>query len=147
MLATRTGMVVLATGSLPHVATIPISDLYLAPGATPEEQATLVRLWQATQGIFDALLVVGFVLLPIGIIALGVAMFEAPAFGKGVGGVSLGLGVIGIVAASVVLIEVSEIAAIGMFALIIFHLVTGWKLYRLSREPSGALPVRERAFA
>jgi hypothetical protein len=57
------GLGVLAAGALPQVARTPISDLYHAPGATPEDQATLVLLWQATQGIFDALLVVG--LLPV----------------------------------------------------------------------------------
>src|SRR5215210_6793146 len=68
------GLGVLAAGALPQVARTPISDLYHAPGATPEDQATLVLLWQATQGIFDALLVVGLLLLPTGVIALGVAM-------------------------------------------------------------------------
>jgi len=128
------GLGVLAAGALPHVAAAPISDLYHAPGATPEDQATLVLLWQATQGIFDALLFVGLVLLPIGLIALGVAMLGTPAFGKGFGGVSVGLGVIGVVAATVVLIDpLSPIAAVGVFALIIFNLVLGWKVYSLSR--------------
>ena len=53
------GLGVLAAGALPHVATAPISDLYHAPGATPEDQATLVMMWQATEGIFDALLFAG----------------------------------------------------------------------------------------
>ena len=57
------GLGVLAAGALPQVARTPISDLYHAPGATPEDQATLVLLWQATQGVFDALLVVG--VLPV----------------------------------------------------------------------------------
>src|ERR671919_1165820 len=128
------GLGVLAAGALPQVARTPISDLYHAPGATPEDQATLVLLWQATQGIFDALLVVGLVLLPIGLIALGVAMFGTPAFGKGFGGVSVGLGVIGVAAATVVLIgPFSPIAAVGVFALIIFNLVLGWRVYSLSR--------------
>jgi hypothetical protein len=68
------GLVVLAAGALPQVARTPISDLYHAPGATPEDQATLVLMWQATQGIFDALFGVGLLLVPIGFIALGVAM-------------------------------------------------------------------------
>jgi hypothetical protein len=130
------GLGVLAAGALPHVATTPISDLYHAPGATPEDQTTLVLLWQATQGIFDALLFVGLVLLPVGLIALGVAMLGTPAFGKGFGGVSVGLGVIGVAAATVVLIDpLSPIAAVGVFALIIFNLVLGWKVYSLSRAP------------
>jgi hypothetical protein len=68
------GLGVVTTGALPHVAAAPISDLYHAPGATPEDQATLVLMWQATQGIFDALFGVGLLLVPIGFIALGVAM-------------------------------------------------------------------------
>src|SRR5829696_7398846 len=40
------GLGVLAAGALPHVASVPISDLYHAPGATSEDRATLVHLWQ-----------------------------------------------------------------------------------------------------
>lgn len=128
------GLVVLAAGALPHVATVPISDLYHAPGATPEDQATLGLLWQANQGIFEALLIEGLVFLPIGLIALGIAMFGAPAFGKGFGGVSVVLGALGIVAAVVLLIDPNSlIAVVGVFSLIIFHLVLGWKIYSLSR--------------
>jgi Domain of unknown function (DUF4386) len=142
------GLVVLAAGALPHVAQAPISDLYHAPGATPEDQATLVLLWQATQGIFDALLIVGLVLLPIGLIALGVAMLGASAFGKGVGGVSVVLGVFGVVAAAVLLVDPhSPIAVVGIFALIIFHLVLGWKVYSLSRVPQEVLKLGEKAGA
>ena len=127
------GLGVLVAGALPHVATAPISDLYHAPGATPEDQATLVLLWEATEGMFDALLVAGLVLLPIGVIALGVAMFGAPAFGKGYGWVSVALGALGVVAAVVLLVDpASPIAAVGFFAPIAFHLALGWRVYRLS---------------
>src|SRR5215207_907641 len=68
------GLGVLAAGALPHVATAPISDLYHAPGATLEDQATLVLMWQATEGIFDALFGVGLLFVPIGYVALGIAM-------------------------------------------------------------------------
>jgi magnesium-transporting ATPase (P-type) len=133
------GLGVLAAGALPHVATAPISDLYHAAGATLEDQTTLAFIWQATQGIFDALLFVGLVLLPIGLIALGVAMQGTPAFGKGFGKLTVGLGVIGVIAAAVVLIDpLSPVAPLGVFALIIFNLVVGWKVYRLSK--AGGLP-------
>ena len=143
------GLVVLAADSLHHIWQTPISDLYHAPGATPEAQATLVLLWQATHGIFNALLVTGLLFLPIGVIALGVAMFKAPAFGKGFGGLSVVLGVVGVVAASVLLLvdPRSLVAIAGVFALIVFHLVLGWKVYRLSRAPSGVLKIEERAGA
>jgi hypothetical protein len=128
------GLGVLAAGALPHVATAPISDLYHAPGATPVDQATLVLIWQATQGIFDALLIAGLVIVPVGLVALGVAMLGSPAFGKGFGWVSVVLGVLGVVAAAVLLVDpLSPIVAVGVFALIIFYLVLGWKVYSLSR--------------
>jgi hypothetical protein len=127
------GLAVLAAGALPHVATARISDLYHASGATSEAKATLVLLWQATQGIFDALLVAGLVFVPFGLVALGVAMLPAPAFGKGYAAASAVLGVVGVVAALVLLVDpLSPIAVASFFALIVFHLVLGWKVYRLS---------------
>jgi Domain of unknown function (DUF4386) len=130
------GLGVLAAGALPHVATAPISDLYHAPGATSDDRATLVLMWQATEGIFDALFGVGLVLVPIGFIAIGVAMLRAPAFGKGFGRLSVALGVIGVIAASILLINpLSPMAFVGVLALIVFHLVLGWKVYSVSRAP------------
>jgi hypothetical protein len=130
------GLGVQATGALPHVATAPISDLYHAPRSTPEDQATLVLMWQATEGIFDALFGAGLLLVPIGFIALGVAMLGAPAFGTGFSGVSVVLGVVGVVAASVLLVDPLSLSAfVGVLALIVFHLVVGWKVYSLSRAP------------
>jgi hypothetical protein len=130
------GLGVLAAGALPHVATAPISDLYHAPGATPQEQATLVLMWQATEGIFDALFGVGLLLVPIGFIALGVAMLGAPAFGTGFGRVSVVVGAVGVVAASVLLVDpLSPSAFVGVLTLIVFHLILGWRLYSLSRAP------------
>ena len=130
------GLVVLAADSLHHIWQTPISDLYHAPGATHEAQATLVLLWQATHGIFNALLVTGLVLLPIGVIALGVAMLGTPAFGKGVGGVSVVIGILGVVAGIVLLIDPgSSIAIVSVLSLIVFHIAVGWKVYRLSRAP------------
>lgn len=75
-------------------------------------------------------------LAPIGIIGLGIAMFEAPQFGKGVGRLSVGLGALGIFAAASLLVTVSPIAIVTVFSLIAFHLVIGWKLSR-STSASG----------
>ncbi|HEX2740178.1 MAG TPA: hypothetical protein VHM69_07000 [Rubrobacter sp.] len=130
------GLGVLAAGALPHVAQAPISDLYHAPGATTEDRAPLVLVWQATEGIFDAMFGAGLLLVPLGFIALGVAMLRVPAFGRGFGGVSVALGVVGIVAATVLLVDpLSPSAFVGVLALIVFHLVLGWKVYSLSRSP------------
>jgi hypothetical protein len=130
------GLVAMVVSTTPHVAHAPLSDLYHAPGATPEDQATLTLLWQATWGIFNAMLYVGFFVVPIGLILLGVAMLGAPAFGKGFGGVSVVLGVIGLVAAVLQMVDPSSmIGAATYFACLIFYLILGWKVYNLSRAP------------
>jgi hypothetical protein len=93
-------------------------------------------MWQAIEGIFDALFGVGLLLVPIGFIALGVAMLGAPAFGTGFGEISVVLGAVGVVAATVLLVEPLSLSAfVGVLSLIVFHLVLGWKLYSLSRTP------------
>ena len=128
------GLTVLAAGALPHAVSVPLSDLYNASGATPADQAILVMVWQGMQAIFDALLVTGLVILPVSVLALGVAMLEAPGFGRRIGSVSVALGVIGAVAAIVLLIDpLSFVAVVGVLALIVFHLVAGNRVYRLSR--------------
>jgi len=134
------GLVVMMAEALPHVAQIPISDLYHAPGATPEEQATLVFLWQATMGIIEAMLVTGLMLVPIGLICLGVAMLRAPAFGKGFGAASMVLGALGFGGGSLMFVDPASVLGpvFGLFTLIIFHFVLGWKVYRLSRNPAGS---------
>lgn len=125
-------MVMLAAGALPHVVTAPMSDLYHAPGATPDEQAALVVAWQAAQSVVESLLIVGLVIAPIGLLLLGAAMLRTPAFGRRIGRVTVGLGVAGAAAAVVTLaIPDSPVAAIGIFALIAFHLVVGWRTLRL----------------
>ena len=127
------GLAVLAAGAIPNVVTSRLSDLYHADGATPDEQATLVLLWQANQAMFDALLLVGLMIMPVGIILFGLAMRRDPAFGKVAGTVSVALGVVGLAAATAMLVDpLSPVAALGIFALIGFHLVAGWKTYRLS---------------
>jgi hypothetical protein len=46
------------------------------------------------------------------------------------------LGVIGVIAASILLIDpLSPMAFVGVLALIVFHLVLGWKVYSVSRAP------------
>jgi hypothetical protein len=128
------GLGVLAAGALPHAATSRLSDLYHAAGTSPEDQATLVFVWQGTQGIFDALLLAGLLVTSIGIVVLGLAMQADPAFGKGATWISMLLGTTGLAAGMVVLVDPESLmAALGIFALIGFHLVVGWKVYRLSK--------------
>src|SRR6266496_1967341 len=147
------GLGVLAAGAIPHAATSRLSDLYHAAGATAEDQATLVLVWQGTQGIFDALLLAGLLVTATGIVLLGLAMQADPAFGKGAAWLSMLLGTAALAAGIVVLIDpTSSVAALGIFALIGFHLILGWQVYRLSKlvrsthgrwaEPGTTNPVR-----
>ncbi len=127
-------LAMLIAGALPHVATSLLSDLYHAPGVTAAQQDIIAYSWQATQGIFEALLLAGLVFLPICFILTGVALLGTPTFGKGYGGMSVALGLLGTVAAVVIMIDpASSFAVISVFGLIIFHFVLGWKVYSLSR--------------
>lgn len=65
---------------------------------------------------------------------LGVAMLRSPAFGARWGGFSVVIGLLGMAAASLMVVDPDSVPAamIGVFALIGFHLVLGWKVYRLS---------------
>jgi hypothetical protein len=129
------GLTVLAAGALPHVASARISDLYHAPGATPADRATLVLMWQATAAVFEALLAAGIVLVTAGLLVVGVAMRQAPAFGRGFAWATVLLGAAGVAAASFQLVDPgSAIGAAGFLAVMVFQVVVGWKAYRLSRR-------------
>ena len=139
------GLAVIAAQNAHHYATLPLSNLYHAPGTTPEEQATLVFLWQATMGMLEAMLVIGLLLVPIGLICFGLAMLRAPAFGKGFGVASVLLGTLGFGGASLMFVDPASVLGpvFGLFTLIIFHFVLGWKVYRLSRQPADITEDRE----
>jgi hypothetical protein len=133
------GLGVLAVGAVPHAATAPIAELYRAAANSPQDQAMLVPVWQATQAMFNALLVEGLVILPIGLVLLGLAMRGTPSFGRGLGLLGLALGIATGIAAVVLLVDpMSAIAMVGVFALIVFHLAVGWRLVRLSQAAGTA---------
>jgi hypothetical protein len=126
------GLTMLIAGALVHVATTPLSDLYHAAAATPQDQSTLLLVWHGIFAVFEALLVTGLFILPMGLISFGRAMFGAPDFGARLGRATVGLGLAGLAAASTLLVQNSIIAAIGVFALIGFHLILGRKTIKLA---------------
>jgi hypothetical protein len=134
-----TGYIVTALGDAStFFAFAPISDLNQAPAAAPETQATVALLWQVTQGITNTFFFVGSLFMVVCFIVLGIAMLRAPAFGRRFGGVSIVLGVIGVVGVVASLFVTGEIGiqvmGIAVFANIIFLPLFGWKVYRLARS-------------
>jgi len=132
------GYVVTALGDAStFFAFAPLSDLFHASAATSETQATVVLLWEATMGLTNTFFFVGSLFLMIGFIVIGLAMLNAQAFGRRFGGVSIVLGMIGVVGvvASLFVPGIIGLQLIGVstFANLVFLPLFGWKVYRLSR--------------
>lgn len=143
------GLVLFAAGAFPQsFATAPLSDLYLAPGATPQDQATLELVWRGIFVVFEALLYTALLILPLGLIALGTAMFGAPGYGPRLGGTTLAFAVAGLAAAAAVLAGATTgLAAVGVFALIGFHLLLGRTTLKLVKAPRSRTAPPSRTLA
>jgi hypothetical protein len=127
------GLGVLAAGALPHVASGRLSDLYHAPTATSNDRAALASAWQAAQGMSDAFVIVGLLVVSAAVVLLGWGMHGDPEFGSGTGRTSVVLGGAGLAAGTVALTDpASPVVVVGFVALIVFHVVVGWRMYRLS---------------
>ncbi len=116
-----------------QVAFDPISTLYNAPGATPADQHTLTLLWQATQGMFNEFDVAATLLLSTALIVLGVVMFRSAAFGKVFGALSIAIGAAQLVGITLLSTNSASYAPFALLAFLVFPLVFGLKLFRLSR--------------
>jgi membrane-associated HD superfamily phosphohydrolase len=124
-------MIVSAT---PHVAHTPLSDIYHATGVSAADRAAVALMWQAIWGIFNAMLYVGFLVITIGLFVLGIAMFRAQSFGRGIGWAIVILGLVDFVAAVFQMIFPSSIIGVGSyFACLISYFVLGWKVCNLSK--------------
>jgi len=129
------GLVSMIVSSTPHTAHHKISNLYetLAPGAV--DQSAMAIQWQAIWGITDMMLYIGFFIVPIGFVLLGIAMYNTPTFGKGFGSVSLVLGLLGTIAALIQIIDPSSpIGAISYLSIILYCFIFSPKLYRVSKQ-------------
>ena len=128
------GLTSMAISATPHVAHYQLSNLFQTLGTSAQDQDTIVILWQAIWAVFDAMLYVGFFIVPIGFILQGIAMFKTPAFGRSFSLMSLILGIIGFIAGILQMVDPeSSFGAISFFSLIIFCFIFGSKIYRLSR--------------
>ncbi len=99
-----------------------------------EAQAALGLMWEATWGIFNAPLYVGFLVGMIGFTLIGVAILTSQIFGKAISWMSVVLGGAGVIAAILQMVDpASFIGVVPFFAYIIFYFVLGAKIYRLSK--------------
>jgi hypothetical protein len=74
----------------------------------------------------------GSVLWNVGFILLGLAMVKAPSFGKIFGAVSPILGVVDLIMISLFAVDSTSFAIFGFPTFIIFPMLFGWKVYKLS---------------
>lgn len=129
------GLVSMAISATPHVAHYPLSEIFQAAGTTAEAQEAIAIMWQGTWGVFNAPLYVGFFVVPLGLLLVGVAMFAAPEFGKGISWMTVVIGALAFVAAILQMIDpASDTGAVSYLAPIVVYFVLGMKLNKLSKE-------------
>ena len=75
----------------------------------------------------------GFILLVLGYILLGIAMLRHTSFGKAFGAVSVVLGLAGLVGISLFSVDSTSYAPFGLIIFVILPLLLGWRVYSLSR--------------
>ncbi len=72
------------------------------------------------------MLATGVLLVPIGIVLLGIAMRYTTAFGSGLTKLTIGLGMVGTIGAVVAIVNPgSMFSAASVLAIVVFHLTTG----------------------
>ena len=128
------GFVMMAASSMLHVATAPLADLYTAPGTSPSDLRAIEYAWHGAQSVFDTMLATGALLVPIGIVLLGLSMLRAPLFSRSVAILAIGLGAVGIIGAAIGIVDPgSMFLAASVLAIGVFHLCVGWATLKSSR--------------
>lgn len=128
------GLVPMIASATPHVAHVPLAEIYHAGEVSMEAREAITVMWQGTWGLFNAPLYIGFVVVPVGILLLGIGMFGSSAFGRGLKWLSIVMGGAGLIAGVLQMIDPASPAGIVSYlVLIIFGFVAGGKVRRLSK--------------
>ena len=127
------GLAMLLVGAITYVAFDPISTLYHAPGVSPATQASLVNTWQAVQGVFNETDTVGFLLVSVAFVVLGLSMRKGRAFGRYLGAATSALGAAGVVGISLFSVTSGSFGIFGVLIFVFLPILLGWKAYRTSR--------------
>ena len=132
------GLVMMAASSMLHVATAPLADLYTSPGASPSDLRAIEYAWHGAQSVFDTMLATGALLVPVGFVLLGLAMLRTPLFSRGISMLALGLGVVGIVGATIGIVDPGSIfLAASVLAIGVFHFSVGWATLTTAKTSAG----------
>lgn len=124
------GVAVLAAGTLLNLATAPMSQAY--QHAAEADRPGVVLAWQAAQGVLDAMLVTGALLLPVAVALYGFGLRRQLGRALGWGSVAVGVaGVTGAVAAAAS--PPSALVALGVLGTLAFQLAAGIRFFGLSR--------------
>ena len=122
-----------------HISTAPLSDLYET--AEAGEQAAIEAAWVGAQSVFDTMLATGVLLVPIGLVLLGLAMRRFPAIASSIMWLTIGIGAVGTVGAVIAILDPgSMFSAISVLGMTVVLLATGWQMLRVRagmRELSG----------
>lgn len=138
------GFVILAASSVLHVSTSPLSDLYADPETPAGDLPAIEYAWHSAQSIFDTMLATGLLLVPVGMVLLGIAMTESPSFGRRLGQFAIGLGAVGTIGATVgIVVPDSDASAASVLVIVLFHLGIGWRTLKLGKEESLDLAEKE----
>ncbi len=124
------GFIIGAAGSLLHVSTAPLSDLYEAADAG--DLAAIEAAWVGAQSVFDTMLATAVLLVPIGLLLLGLAMRRFPAIASSIMWLTIGLSAVGIVGAAIAIIDPgSMFSALSVLSVVVILLATGWQMLRV----------------
>lgn len=126
------GLAVLAAEGAPRIAFTVISDLYHAPGASAQAQASLALIWQTVQGLFNELDTAALIFQSLAYILFGWAMLSHPVFGRWLGLGTVFLALSGLVGLYLLGVSSPVFAPFGLLVFILLPVLLGWKVFRLS---------------
>ena len=131
------GYAIMAAGSLLHVSTSPLAELYESSDTPPDDLAAIEYAWHGAQSVFDTMLATGVLLVPIGILLFGLAMRHTQAFGPRLTALTLALGGAGLIGAAVEIVDRGSVAsAASVAAIVVFHASVGWRTLKLGNDES-----------
>ncbi len=126
------GYVAMAVSAVLHVSTAPLAELYTSPDTPSGDLPSIEYSWHAAQSVFDTMLATGLLLVPSGIMLLGIAMLNSPSFGPRLGWFAVVMGALGLAGAAIEVIEPDlEFSAFSVLAIVVFHLAAGVRTVKL----------------